>query len=187
MNIDNLKISTKPVRIRKFYKETKSKIIIDVGWSWLKGNAQPYLSVSIVSVKLNGEAVDFWQDQKTAIKTLDETLYNLVSLHLVSFDGLEMHEISNMAYYFKQCRNTLGRKIYTLEEHNEKLASLKNLLHNFELLGAVQGNVRKYFLEYLDENSDHFKYFDKWTTVEHWKNQNLSIRGGGIFNYKKHE
>ena len=70
MSINNLVQSDKFVKIRKFYKETNSKILIDVKWLLLGDNKSPYLSTDIRQVKINGIIVNGWQEQKEAIKIL---------------------------------------------------------------------------------------------------------------------
>ena len=89
----------KPVRLRYFDSSTKSKAIVDVKWSMLRGNKEPYLSVSIVDVKVNGATVRDYSEQVAALKALDRDLYALTTYHLSRPDG--SGKLSNSEYYLK--------------------------------------------------------------------------------------
>lgn len=124
MNISDLTKSSKAIKLRYFDKETKSKILMDVKWHLLGGNKLPYLSVDVRQVKLNGEIVNGWQEQKQAIAKLNQDYSSLINSHLCNTDGNGMPQASNMLYYFKQAKDTFGQDVYTSEKHQEKLKEL---------------------------------------------------------------
>lgn len=175
MNISDLTKENKAVKLRYFDKETKSKILMDVKWHLLGGNKLPYLSVDVRQVKLNGEIVNGWQEQKQAIAKLNQDYSNLINSHLCNTDGNGMHQASNMLYHFKQAKNTFGQDVYTSEKHQEKLKKLWQSLENhklYEWLFIDFGNSKDhYFKEYLNKNSDHYNYSNADRSIKHWLDQ----------------
>lgn len=172
MSINNLVQSDKSVKIRKFYKETNSKILIDVKWLLLGDNKSPYLSTDIRQVKINGIIVNGWQEQKEAIKILDPELYSLVNCGTCKTDGSGMHQAANMQYHFNLAREQLGKEIYTQEKHNEKLNILWQGIkdHNvFNVLFKARGaSLHERLKEYQDKQGDFYKYKDFTKSYDHW-------------------
>jgi hypothetical protein len=105
MNTSNLITANKATRLRWSDRATKSKILMDVKWLWLKGNKQPYLSVDVQQVKKDGVSVDGWKEQKEAIKVLNSEFYTLISTHLVSLDSGEgFHQTANSKHHLDLTR-----------------------------------------------------------------------------------
>lgn len=128
-------MDNKPARLRVFDKDTKSKAIIDVYWSHLKGNKQPYLSTSIVDVKVNNKTVHGWDKQKTAILSLSKDMYTLLKLHLCNLDGTGDNNIS---YHFSQCKKYFGQTVYTQEQYNKDCSVLKDAIKNHKIFKRLE-------------------------------------------------
>ena len=113
-------------KIKFVDKESNSKVLLSVYWSQLKDNKQPYLSVTIHQVKLNGSLVHNWQDQKDAIKQINLELFNIVNLHLSNKDG-SRGVLENANYYYSLTRNQLTNPIkYTSEQKALDLKTCMN-------------------------------------------------------------
>ena len=117
-------MSNTPVRLRHFNKTTKSKAIIDVYWSNLRGNKAPYLSVSIVDVIVNGERVHSWDEQKRAISGISSELGFLVSKHLADkTNGHGIHNVANASHHLGLLIDCLGGG-YTESDRRDDLRAL---------------------------------------------------------------
>lgn len=175
MYIENLTQSSKAVKIRKFDKETNSKVLIDAKWHLLGGNKQPYLSIDIRQVKANGEIIHGWEDQKETIKNLDKELYSLVNLHLTNLDGAGMHQTVNMKYHFNLAKEQFGKDIYTQEKHNKIMSGLWEEITGHELfnnLFVTHGeSLHSYLKEYQNKNSAYYQYKDFDKSKSHWIKQ----------------
>jgi hypothetical protein len=162
-------------KIKFVDKESNSKVLLSVYWSQLKGNKQPYLSVTIHQVKLNGSLVYNWKDQLAAIKQINLELFNIVNLHLSNKDG-SRGVLENANYYYSLTRNQLTNPIkYTSEQKASDLKACRDALHNGEILNKVERlcgyDAVKYLKEYLIESGDLFKYKDLNKARVHWVNQ----------------
>lgn len=173
--ITNLTQKAKPLKLRHFCKETKSKILLDVCWSQLKGNKQPYLSVNIRQVKKDGVIVNGWQEQKQAISELNNKLSFIVNSGSCGLDGSGMHQQANMQYHFKLAQDQFGKDIYTQEKHNKTLSGLWQDIENhsifntlFKKLGTT---LNKYLKEYHDKKSERYEYFNSDRAFKHWDHQ----------------
>lgn len=104
--------------------KNRNKVLLSVKWSHLKGNDQPYLSVDIKQVLLNGKRVHDWKEQRQVIKQLDHDLGFLVDSHLCNIDGSQIHMIANGLYYWQQTKEYLQNKPFTIEDRDLLLADL---------------------------------------------------------------
>lgn len=159
--------SNKAKRIRWSDIKTQSKIILDIKWHQLGGNKYPYLSVDIKQVKKNGEIVHCWQKQKQTIRVLNKDLFTLVDNHLKNitcFDG-------NVGYVFKKALKYFGKTTYTQEDHTERLNQIYDQLLDHKILKLVKWDIEKYLKEYLNQNSDLYKYKNFDDSFDHWENQ----------------
>lgn len=172
--ITNLAQSTKPLKLRHFCKETKSKILLDVCWSQLKGNKQPYLSVNSRQVKKDNIVISY-NEQKEVIKEINKDFYFLLCAHLSNTDGSRMHQHANMQYHFKLAQDQFGKEIYTSEKHNKKASNLLYSLQNHELFSFLFKDFGYskdiYFSGYLDRNSDKYLYSNSVRSIKHWTEQ----------------
>lgn len=147
---------------------SRSKVLI-------KASLEKTLKVNIKQVLIDGEAVYCWDKQKQAIKDLDSDLYDLVRLCGESLEGNNSHFTYNAKYFAKQCLNSLGKTIYTFEDHREQLQQLKDGVHNHKIFdrlftlfgGWAVGHIK----EYLAESGDLFKYKDFSKSFDHWNEQ----------------
>lgn len=151
--------------IKKGSNKTKTKILIKVDY-------KDYLKSEIAQVIHKGEIIHDRDCQLEVIKKVDQDLYQVVKLSGVNVLGESTHFKANSKYFAQLTVEQLGKKIYTSEEHHEKLKGLKSELnhHNvFKLIDSNCGYVNIPTLQkYLNENDDLFKYKDFSNSFIHW-------------------
>jgi len=148
--------------------KSKSKILLDVYWSKLSSNDLPYLSVSIEQVRLNGENVGNWQDQKAAIKLIDPEFSEIVNFHLYDPNGYGMNFIANNLYYFEQLRADVFNLKISKESYTELQDQLvDNFMLNFKTIhnNFVNKNILYYIKRRHYNNSDFIVWFKKTYNV----------------------
>lgn len=120
----------KPLRLRYFDKDTKSKAIIDVKWSHLSGNTHPYLSVDIVDVKKDGVRLHDYNEKKKAIKRLNPDMGLLLDNHLVNKGlGVETHHYADAHYFYASTKKyfiaEITGQVFTKEMQTQQIADIK--------------------------------------------------------------
>lgn len=170
------------MKIKHFDKDTKSKILMSVVWRHLKGNKLPYLSVDIHQVILNGKRINYDYNKKlSAMKLINSELYQLAKCSGCNTLGAGIHELANAKYFLKQVKQQLSDPItYTSEQRQADLSNMLKQLKDHELFKFISPINHKYFLEYLDQNSDRFKYFNANNSISHWNNQLSKICCSGV-------
>lgn len=148
MDIQDLKVSNKPKRLRWFDKQNKHKIILDICWSHLKRNKEPYLSVSIIQVKKGGVPVQGWKEQKQVIKDLHCDFYSLVSLHCCGFSDND-RELSNMFYHYELTKKCLAENARTKEEIQSEIDEVYKTLKESREYKLISTNVHYSGVELL--------------------------------------
>lgn len=130
----------KPLRLRDI--QGNSKAVIDIYWSDLKGNKSPYLSVSIVEVKVEGVRLYCHKEQLEAIRTqFNCDFYILLKNHLSNKSGLTLHQESNSYYFYQQTKEHFIREIqgfYTVEQKQKDIEGIKQKVIN-DLDEIIQG------------------------------------------------
>ena len=151
MNIQDLKESNKAERILWTDIKSKSKILMDVKWHWLKGNKQPYLSVGIKQVRENGSnLIGDYSEQTAAIKRLNGDLYTLVGARLSNLDsGLFCHDLANAEYRYKLTRQHLFNKPRTTEEVKREIEQIKQKCFNARISRKSNYTIEKLFNKFV--------------------------------------
>lgn len=150
--------------------KNKNKILLDVSWDHLKGNAKPYLSVGIQQVIFEGKRIHGWQEQKEAIRKLNSNFSFLVDCHLCSPDGFTLHMVSNGIYHFEQMKdhiiNDKNSKQYYRDLLAEKYKTTLAKWISFEKTftpanrqGSCQGSFYNAFIEMLNNPYKQIKPF----------------------------
>ena len=122
----------KPVRLKKVCSTTKSKAIIDVYWSYLKGNKDAYLSVKVVQLKKHGERIENYDKESDKfLKNFAPELYTIKKLHLSNPNGEGMHHKANFNYHFELLKKHVAKNPLTVEQVNEQLDTIKQGLEEF--------------------------------------------------------
>lgn len=153
--------------------KSRSKIILNVNWEKLSANDLPYLSVSIEQVRLNGEVVGNWQDQKAAIKLIDPEFSELVKFHLYDPNGYGIHFITNNIYHFEQLRNDVFNLSVSKESYIELQDQLvNNFMVNFKTIKTL--NLKEVFLTHIkkplyNNNLNFIKWFKSAYHVSHFE------------------
>ena len=188
MKTSDLYTASKAIKLRHFDKDTNSKILLDVKWLQLKGNKHPYLSVDVRRVKSNGVSIEGYSKERIAImKGLNLDFAFLAESGCCNLDGSGMHQVSNVHYHFKLAKDSFGKYVYTSEDHQQKLSTLKDNLDGhpiFKTLFKELGHSKdKYLKEYLNTNGDLYQYFNSDRAFNHWNPQfKKNFNGGGMLN-----
>lgn len=186
MNIADLQQSNEALRIRKFNREDNSKVLLDVRWHLLGNNKQPYLSVQVQQIIKDGVRARHWQDQKKALKKIDQDLFELINLHLSPLDGSDQ----NVGYFIDQCKEQFGKEVYTSQIYQQEKRQLEIELKDhviFNYIAKIPPAYKEYLKEYMDQNNDRFKYLNKDRSIAHWKDQlnNIILKSYGVFKQKE--
>ena len=177
MNYQDLTQATKAIKIREFDKTTNSKVIASVKWSKLNGNKDAYLSVQIEQVKYNGELLQSYEKgTKEAISKISTDIATLLDCHLVNLSSDRLNSVnSHVLVDLDRCKTYFGKTVYTSEQRNIDIASLRSKLKNHELFKVVfnrLGESLRYSLaEYIEESSERFKYPDAERSFKHCEPQ----------------
>lgn len=133
-----MKTSTKPVRIKRVCAQTKSKAIIDVYWSHLSGNKEPYLSVSVIQLKKNGVRLEnYGEESAEFLREFAPELYQVKSMHLTEKSGAGMHQHANFNYHFGLLKRHVAKTPLTIEKISQQLKGIKEGLEKFEYRGKT--------------------------------------------------
>jgi len=167
------------MRLRHLDSANKSKAIIDVNWSKLRGNKEAYLSVAIKQIVVNGETIHNWQEQKQALKNLNEDLHFLSQQHLsrrscpLDIDS----EVSNIKNKLDSYLKQRWEKLPIYEELQDSLKESKNTLYKSELIKtlnkSVNATAKALSFYVLDDiiDSDSFQYKDLEKSKTHYNQQ----------------
>lgn len=129
---------SKAIRLRTF--KGKSKAVIDAKWLLLGGNKQPYLSIDIVNVTIDGACIDGHQEKIKALKTLDNDFYLLAKHHLGRLNGEAMHYYANAHYFYDTTRKHIFDKPSISSEVEKEIRELKEGCIN-DLLELIRKEV----------------------------------------------
>ena len=132
----------KPVRLKKVCSATKSKVIIDVYWSHLKGNQSPYLSVNVVQLLKNGARLESYSNESDKfLKDFAPELYAIKKYHLSSPNGQGMHHKANFNYHFELLKKHVAKNPLTIEQVNKQLQNIKEGLEEFTYKGNTHSII----------------------------------------------
>jgi len=90
-------------RLRHIDNKTKSKVIIDVSLVKLKGNKDPYLSVQLQQLIVNGGIVESWNTKQDDIIKMISSLNNDFA-DFMRLNSLHFHYVANTIYNFEKLR-----------------------------------------------------------------------------------
>lgn len=183
---------TKPLRIRKFDPQTKSKAIIEVYWAHLKGNKTPYLSVQIVDVKKGGVRLHNYEEKKEFIKGFDGDMWFLLDNHLAKKGtGVSCHYLANAWYHYKLAKNYLIAEmlgeVFTEQDKTEQIVAIKKKVLD-DLTELTDRHLKRggslalrEYRERIEKDLEVY-YYTRETRLSHYKEE--LARCAGVFGQK---